>query len=244
MGSSSSGVQRVEPPSYQLPYLERGLQQAQNRYNEGAQVAPFNEAQKNAQHMVNYRAILGDNTIDSAQNYVQNSLNGGFLFQNPYIDATFNKAALASQNQLASEFGRSGRNVEASQGLRAQQLNDLATQIYGGNYANERQLMQGTLGYAQPLGNQAYTDAAQLNQMGQQQQAQQQTEMDSKNIALDRYLSQVRGTDYGSTTTTPGGSKVAGAAGGALSGAALGSLFGPWGALIGGGLGGIGGLFS
>lgn len=67
---------------------------------------------------------------------------------NPYLDATFNKAALSTQNQLASEFARSGRNVGASQGLRSQQLNDLATNIYGGAYENERNR---GLGYDQQL---------------------------------------------------------------------------------------------
>jgi len=179
----------------------------------------------------------GDATIGAAQNYVQNSLNGGFLNSNPYIDQTFNRAAQATQGQLASQFAGSGRNVDASQGNRAQQLNDLASQIYGGNYANERQLMQGTLGYAQPLGNQMYADIAALNQSGGYQQNQRQTELDAPATALDQYLARVRGTDYGQTQTQKNPSNpVGGAIGGAMAGN---SIVPGWGALAGGILGGI-----
>jgi hypothetical protein len=237
-GSSGSGVQRIEPPSYQLPYLQSGLSEARNLYGMGKQITPFSPATTQSQSMITDRATGGDPTINAANDYVQKSLGGGFLGSNPYIDATFNKAALATQGQLASEFGRSGRNVGASEGLRAQQLNDLATSIYGGNYANERNLMQGTLGYAQPLGNQAYTDAQALSGVGAQQEAKTQEQYDAPGTALDQYLARVRGTDYGSTQTVKNPSNpLGGAAGGALL---AGSLFGggiPL--LLGGALGGL-----
>lgn len=235
-GGGSSGVQRIEPPSYQLPYLQHGLQQAQQQYGYGKQVTPFSNPTVQSQNMVTQRATAGDPTINAATGYVQKSLNGDYLNSNPYLDATFNKAALATQGQLASEFAGSGRNVGASEGLRAQQLNDLATSIYGGNYANERQLMQGTLGYAQPLGNQAYVDASALAGVGAQQEAKTQEYYDAPNAALDQYLGRIRGTDYGQTTTMKNPSNPVG---GALGGAMAGSMFGPWGSLIGGGLGAI-----
>jgi hypothetical protein len=196
----------------------------------------MNAYQQTAAGIASARAMSGDSGVGAAKNYVENSLNGGFLGSNPYLDATFNKAAMATQGQLASQFAGSGRNVDQSQGLRAQQLNDLATNIYGGNYANERQLQQGTLGYAQPLANQIYTDASQLNQYGDQLQQQMQNEANAPQDALSRYLSQVRGTDYGSTQTTKNPSNPVG---GALGGAALGSILGPWGSLGGAVLGGI-----
>ena len=226
-----------EPPKYQLPYLQSGLASASNLYNQGAyNVAPFSNQSVQAQQMIQNRATNGDPTINAANDYVKNSLSGGFLNSNPFIDATFNKAAQATQSQLASQFAGSGRNVDQSAGLRAQQLNDLANQIYGGNYANERQLMQGTLGYAQPLGNQAYADAQALSGVGAQIDTKNQQVIDAPGTALDQYLARVRGTDYGSTQTSSGkGNPVAGGIGGALAG----SQFGPWGSLFGGGLGAI-----
>lgn len=221
-----SGVSNMDATSSQIDSGALGA----------APVAGFTPDQQASMDLTRGRALGGDPTIGAAMGYVQNSLNGGFLNSNPYIDETFNRAAQATQGQLASQFAGSGRNVDQSQGLRSQQLNDLATQIYGGNYANERQLQQGTLGYAQPLGNQIYTDAAQLGGIGSQQQQQQQRYLDAPGTALDQYLARVRGTDYGSSqrSTVPGNP-----VGGALGGASLGSAFGPWGTLIGGGLGAI-----
>jgi hypothetical protein len=281
-GGSGSGTTRVEPPKYQLPYLEAGLQRADALYRGAANsvtgpvkpsptggllgavaggkggspdgsvlgavpIAGFTPDQIAAQNQIRARASGGDPTINAASGYVQNSLNGGFLGSNPYLDSAFEKARLATQSGLASEFGRSGRNVDQSQGLRAQQMNDLATSIYGGAYENERNRMQGVLPYAQQLGNQAYTDASQLNQIGTLQQQQYQNILDAPSTALDQYLARVRGTDYGSNTTVPGGGfSGAGALGGGLAGAGIAqalSLSNPWtlGLTIGGGL--LGGLF-
>jgi hypothetical protein len=186
-----------------------------------------NPYQETGNQIAYNRAVGGDPTIDAARGYVQNSLAGGFLNSNPYLDQTFNRAAQATQGQLASQFAGAGRNVDQSQGLRSQQLNDLASQIYGGNYANERNLMQGTLAAAQPLGNQAYTDAAQVGNLQRPEET-----------ALDNYLRRVNAGTYGSNSTTSGGGGFSGS--GALGGAAAGmSMFGPWGALGGGLLGGL-----
>lgn len=60
------------------------------------------------------------------------------------------------------------------------------------------------------------------------------------------WLNSILGSSQGGTTTMtsnqPRGSRTAGALGGAMSGAAAGSAFGPWGTLIGGGIGLVGGL--
>lgn len=84
--------------------------------------------------------------------YIQDVLGGQYLpgqeQGNPYLDRTFDMAALRTQNQLASEFAGAGRNVDASQGLRSQQLGDLATQIYGGAYDAERNRQNALVPYA------------------------------------------------------------------------------------------------
>lgn len=61
---------------------------------------------------------------------------------NPYLASTFNQAANAVQNRVASQFGQAGRNLEASIPVQNDQMNQLATQIYGGNYQAERQNQQ------------------------------------------------------------------------------------------------------
>lgn len=221
-----SQTQTTAPPAYQLPYLQRGLASAENLYNQsGYNVAPFSQDQNQAFQMVRNRATQGDPTIGAASNYVQNTLNGGFMGSNPYADATFNRMAQATQGQLASQFAGSGRNVDQSQGLRAQQLNDLATQFYGGQYDAERNRMQGVLPYAQQLGNQGYTDAQALMGIGNQQQEFAQRVTDAPGTALDQYLSRVSGNMGNTTTAKSGGNKlnIGNLLGGALG--LFGSLF-------------------
>ncbi len=72
--------------------------------------------------------------VTNAQANVANPAVGG---NNPYLDQTFNRAALATQNQLASQFGRSGRSASESAALRSEQLGNLANTVYGGAYEND-----------------------------------------------------------------------------------------------------------
>lgn len=232
-GGGGNQVQRTEPPGYQLPYLRHGLQQASTLYGQGPTVVPFSPQSEEALSRTQDRAMAGSPVTGAAQQYATKSLQGGFLGSNPYLDQTFNRAALSTQNQLSSEFARSGRNIQASQPLRAQQLNDLATGIYGGAYDAERNRQQAVLGSAIPLANQDYTDLAQLRGVGTDIEGLAREYADAQGGALDQYLGRVS-NNQGQTTTTPlNRNRSAGALGGALAGAQFGSSFGPWGTAIG-----------
>jgi len=109
------------------PYLGTALSQAGSllgskgpQYYPGQQVAGFSRPQQ--------QAFAGLTGIDTG--LMQGS-------GNPYEDAMFRQAAGATQNQLSSEFAGMGRNASATEPLRAEQLNNLATSLYGGNYQND-----------------------------------------------------------------------------------------------------------
>jgi hypothetical protein len=53
---------------------------------------------------------------------------------NPYLQNTFNQAARSVQNQLSSEFGASGAQAMGSLPVQQDESNNLATQLYGGQY--------------------------------------------------------------------------------------------------------------
>lgn len=239
----------TSPPAWQLPYLQYGLGQAQDIYqNGGTPVVPFSPYSEQAIQGTADRATAGSPTVGAANDYIMKSLQGGFLGSNPYLDQTFNQAALQTQNQLASQFAGSGRNVDASMGLRSQQLNDLATQIYGGAYGQERQLQQQSVGQAVPLANQDYVDLAQLRGAGQSVEGLAQEYAAQPANALNQYLGQVGAIPAGSTTTSPLYRNTGAAiAGGALAGSQIGSSLSssPWagwlGAIGGGLLGAYGG---
>lgn len=274
-GGGGNQTTRTEPPRYQLPYLERGLGYAQDQYSRtasGQNIAPMSSETERALSQIAGRADSGSLANANAQNYATRSLTGGFLGSNPYmnqlqqfsnpgqnphLDNTFNQAALATQNQLASQFAGRGRNVDASEGLRAQQLGDLATNIYGGAYENdrnralqatgmqaglygdERNRQQQVLGMVPGLQQSSYADLDRLLGVGQTREGYAQQQLDAPGAALDSYLNRVSG-NMGQTTITPTSqNRGAGALGGALGGAQIGSIFGPWGSVLGGIGGGL-----
>jgi hypothetical protein len=238
---------RVEPPKWQLPYLQSGAGEAQRLYDSGAgQVAPFSPETQAGLSGITDRATAGSPVNTAAQDLATQTLQGGFLGSNPYLDQTFNRAALQTQNQLASQFAGSGRNVEASQGLRGQQLNDLATGIYGGAYDAERNRQQQVLGMSPALTQSGYADYDRLLGVGAQREQLQQDMNDNPGRLLDQYLQRVGG-NYGQTNVATGSrNRGAGALGGAMMGSQFAGQFSsnPWaqglGAIGGGLLGGWG----
>jgi hypothetical protein len=259
--SSSGGtqVQTTQPPAYQLPYLQEGLQQARGLLGQGAPqqyqgntVVPFAPQTEQALGLQEHRALRGSPVTSAAQQYVTGSLNGSQMGQNPYLDATFNRAADQVQNRIQSGFAGSGRNIEAGRPLAAQEMNALATSIYGGAYENDRNRQQASLGYAIPLAEQDYRDISALRGVGGEVEAQSgqiiddaarrfDYEQQAPGMMLDQYLGRISG-NQGQTTTTQlppqYRNRSAGAAGGALAGYQLGGdQYGGWGALLGGLLG-------
>lgn len=250
-GGGGGGTTRVEPPKYQLPYLQRGLSEAGSIYDQergGNNIAPLSQDTQDAWDLTAQRARAGSANTQAAQALNQKTLEGGFLGSNPYLDATFNRAALATQNQLASQFAGAGRNIGASEQLRSQELNDLATGIYGGAYDAERNRMQDAVGQSTGLANQDYIDLGQLQQVGAGREGYNQEQLDAPGLALDRYLGRVQGNMGQNTYASMARNRAAGAIGGGALGYQAGSQFGnymgsssPWYGAIGGLLGGYAG---
>jgi hypothetical protein len=184
------------------------------------------------------RALNGSQVTDNANKLATDTLNGDYLNSNPYLDATFNKAADQVQNRVDSMFSRSGRTGSGSHaGVASDKLNDLATNIYGGNYANERNNQMSTMSMAPTIANQDYNDIGKIAAVGSQRdQFNQQmlneaiqrfnyNENGDRNNAKD-FLSVLNSINGGSTATSSqsgGGNGLAGTLGGlgsAASGAA------------------------
>lgn len=70
---------------------------------------------------------------------LKSTIAGNYLNSNPYIDAMFSKARDAVGSGIDSRFTAAGRyGSGAHQGVLGTTFNNLATDIYGTNYANER----------------------------------------------------------------------------------------------------------
>lgn len=254
-----------------------GAQQAQNLYQTGGPayypgntVAPFSPMQEQYLSGVENLASNGSPVMNTANSQMQTMLSGAYLnpASNPYLQQTFNDAANAVQQKVGSEFAGSGRNPEASVGVQNDQMNQLASQIYGGNYQNAMDNLTKVTAYAPAYDSQTWGDLGQLGQAGSQVQ-QQAGNMQTANQNLYNYYAQLPWTNLsnymgqvnslasgGSASTTQpymGPSKTQTALGGAATGAALGSMVagassgaiaGPVGMGVGAGLGLLAGYFG
>ena len=231
------------PPPYMYPYIGTALGQAGNllqtggpQYYPGQQVAAFNPAQQNA--MTGIGNIANNPGFGAATAYNNDLLKGNFTgpdaelaamgqggATNPYLDAMYKQAAGASQNQLASEFGGAGRNVDASAPIRGEQLNNLATSLYGGAYAQDQAnalaanqslagQQQNAVGNAQNLANTRMGLEQQALGVGNQVQGQSQALIDASKNAynynqnlpwqnLSMYEQMLSGVQPGSAQSTP-----------------------------------------
>jgi hypothetical protein len=165
MGGGSGNTKTTtttEPPAFIRPYLQYGAQQARALYQtggpeyyQGNTVVPFSNQTEQALGMTEQRALDGSPVVGAAQDYAVNTLGQAPTSQfgaganpyggasNPRLDATFNKAADSVQQRLGTQFAGSGRNTEASRAVNADELNNLATGLYGGAYENERSRQYG-----------------------------------------------------------------------------------------------------
>lgn len=210
------------------------------------------------------RAVMGSPLLPAAQQQSLATIQGQYLGGNPFFQGAFQPAAQAAQQQYfdalqqarsgASRAGRYGSQAalgleERAGGQLAQSLANTAGQLAFQNYESERGRQQAMLGAAPALAAADYADIERLAQAGQTaegyQQAALQADINRFNFLqglpqnqLNQYLSAVYGSPRGSVTTTPVYmNRGAGAIGGALAGS---QIAGPYGAIIGGLLGGLG----
>lgn len=209
------------PPSWMLPFISRAIGQADNllsaggpQYYSGPTVAGFSDPQQQAMQKIFNMGIgkTGQGGLNAATRFDKTLLNGGG--ENPYLDAMYKQAAGATQNQLSSEFAGSGRNTAAAEPMRGEQLNNLATSLYGGAYDNDQNRalqagnqvqdiyktrMQG-LGAAEGVGQQ-------VQNLGQQQIDASKSMFDyDQNLPyknLQQYISSLGGLSPGGQSSSP-----------------------------------------
>lgn len=246
-GGSPSGstttTTKSDPWEGQQPFLKTGFESIKNKYVDpttgnitganlpayypGQTIATDSPETQAALAARTGRALYGSPLTSAAQGELTKTLRGDYLNSNPYIDATYNKAARGvTQNYnevvnpgIDSAFSKAGRYGSGAYAAARNQsdrslgnsLTDLATNIYGQNYANERQnMVQGQL-YAPDLANQDYYDINQLSSVGDYKTNLAQQQIDAERAkynynatkdqqALQQYMDLIQG-NYGGTST-------------------------------------------
>ena len=93
----------------------------------------------------------GAGLIGQGQQLTSDTLSGNFLdpSTNPFLESTFNRAADLTRGRLDTEFAGAGRNMGAAQPARSDELQTLASNIYGNNYQAERDRQTNALASSQ-----------------------------------------------------------------------------------------------
>ena len=229
-GSSGGGqttAQSVTPYSAAEPALAQILSEAGTIYGQGAGAAGYVQPTQQTLQGLAGQEALGT----AAQQQMAATLGGQYL--NPFLSPLIQKTAADITTGVQSQFTGAGRTPtsplaqQTALGQVAQAALPLAFQSYGQERGRQ-------LGLA--------TQVPSLFQTGQQLEAIQRQAQLAPAQALQQYASFVTPIASGFPTTTGQAQTQASPVTTALGGALIGSRFGGPGALIGGGLGLLGGL--
>ena len=218
-GGSSTTVSEI--PKELKPLASRYTTEATKLFDTpysaytGQKNADMNPYQTGALQMVADRANNGDALMNAGYGNVMDTISGKYLdpSTNPYLAQNTQIAMDQAMGTINSQFNRPGAfGSTAHQGVAANQLGNIASQMYGQNYANERQNQLQAWNAAPMFGNAAYQDASQLMTAGQMLQDEGQKNLDwkyqqyqdaqdypYKNLAA---AAGVFGTNLGGTTKT------------------------------------------
>ena len=272
MGGSSgkgkpSGEQtvtsRTDIPEWLQGPMQEGIQGAQGLYQQGEPefypgqtVVPFSGQTEQALGMTEGLAGQAD-PFGAMQNY-QGLMGGDYLYGGEGFNQALEAAGRQIQPQVASMFGRSGRNQSGLADVAAtQQLGD----VFAGMYGQERGRQMQGLGMAgqmdalrgMPAARMAQVGAAREAQTGREQadaRARYEADAYAPQVGLDRYISRVTGiAPFGgqsSSQTSPlYNNRLAGGLGGAMSGLGMAGQLGGMPFFGAGGAGaGLGGMLG
>jgi len=260
--TSSSSAPWVE----QQPYLTSGFERtdesylgAPKQYFQGQTYAGAAPESTQSIDQLRNLANQGSAVSSNTNTLFNNTIQGNYLNNNPYLDTTYNNAADAvrrnyqniTQPGTQAQFSNAGRygsrwhdkQNATNQAELGSTLGNLANTVYGGNYNQERARQQQMMNAAQQQAQFETLNAERLGQVGAYQEGRDslgiQESMNKwdygqneKQDQLDRYLARITG-NYGgvSSTRSPSnnGSGFQGAIGGGLMGYAAGNALGGYG---------------
>ena len=186
-GGGGSSTTTNEIPDELKPLATRYTTEATKLFDqpyqgyEGQRYADMNAMQNAGLGMVANRALGGDALMNAGYANLQDTLSGKYMdpATNPYLQKNVQTAMGQAMGNINSQFNRPGAfGSSAHEGVAANQLGNIASQMYGQNYANERANQLQAWNMAPTYGNMAYQDAAQLAAAGQTLQDESQKGLD------------------------------------------------------------------
>jgi hypothetical protein len=209
MSGGGSTVTRTELDPNVVPYVQYGLSEAKNLYQQPLSgyypgqtyIGPSAQTQA-ALQATQARALGGSPLTSAAQQQAFQTVQGNYLAGNPFFEGAYQPAARAAQTsfydamqQIGSQASRAGRYgsgamgqlQDRASGQLAQTLADTAGKLAYENYAQERARQQAMIGAAPSLAEADYSDINRLLAAGQGAEQYQQAALES-DIAKYNYL--------------------------------------------------------
>jgi len=202
MSGPSSSTVTSAPGATVSPYIQQGLQAAQQLYQQGP-IQPYagqryvspSEATQQALQMAQTRAMTGSPLLQAALQQQQNVVGGQYLGMNPFFQGAFAAAKApieeAFQNQIAnitSQASRAGRygsgaaqqlQERAATGL-ARELSNIGGTLAFRGYESERGRQEAAAQMAPTLAQTEYQDISKLLAVGQGREAYEQARIASE----------------------------------------------------------------
>lgn len=213
----STSVVSNDPPAFQKPFIEFGLEEAKKYYNdprtyyEGSTVVPFSPLTKEAMTNIETRAREGSTLVTDAQKQIEDTMAGNYLdpATNPYLTSAmdaatrpmreaFTQDTMPSINAAFSSAGRYGSGLQGNMQARAaedylQAVGDVGSKMAYSNYADERDRQDSATRVAPAFAELDYLGSDRLGQLGAVNEAMAANELQED---IDRYnFTQEEGRD-------------------------------------------------
>lgn len=206
MSGGGTSTSQETLPAWVQPYLtsELGTATPMSTAPASSLVAPLSGLQQSGLSGVAGESPAAQGAANSALGANQFETSGALLnpASNPYLQNTYNLAAGSVENSLDSQFAGSGSNVVNSLPVQENELNNLATQLYGGQYDTGLNAMTQATALSPSVVSGAYAPAQAQLSAGGTQQTQAQNLINAPYNALSWYsgLLGLNGSSMGGTS--------------------------------------------
>ena len=173
--SETTTTVKNELPAWAQPYSEglmaKGAAVAERPYQAytGNRIAGFSPEQLQGMQGTMTRATQGNAAVNAGQGMLEKTLKGDYLSpdSNPWFRQNVESAMGQVQGRLNNQFNNPGAfGSTAHQEVMNRGLGELASGMYGQNYANERANQMGAAGQALGYGAQDYNDLNAMLRVG------------------------------------------------------------------------------
>ena len=178
--SSVTSTTNTDPPAF----LQGPLTNAVNRSelaSQGGSDQLNRQRQTSGLDALFNRGQEGSSLLNQAQDTTESTLRGDFLSpdSNPFLQQTFDRAANLTQGRLDTEFSGAGRNLGAARPARSEELQTLSSNIFGGNFQQERDRQLQAANQAAPLAGADFQNI--------------QAQIDSGSFDIDQFINRLSG---------------------------------------------------